>query len=534
MPAWTSRPKDVLPANPAEPDIARLRTDEGVLLVLQDPRTVPGPNYPRAPKAPYLDSVRVLRDEEHGAVFIPVGRSSDSPSARAFRGARVMLTARQILAGDLGWVQHLDARDQEMIAAWAQAAVGGNRSQGEPEPPTAEPSPAAEGSPAPVTSGPSGHARLSPSAAARWMTCPGSVDLCDTVPEPPESPAAREGTAGHEVAEARLVRDLLKDYVRAEGMFRAWQEEYGGEYDLGHMIQDVEPYVREVKVAAEALGVDSAMGVWLERRVRLSDTVYGTADAVLVGTDVVGDPWGHILDLKLGRGVRVEADSKQLQIYAAALAREEARTGTPLSGVTVTIVQPRHRDGGHVSSRDYTAAELEAVALEVEAAAEAALAGDGPRVPSEDACRWCSAQAVCPERMRSLADSVGLEDLTAAPPSVADLEPAALPDLLRALPDLERWIKAVRAHASTMLDLDPGSVPGWAMVEGRGRRRVTQEAVDVAVSLGLADRDDLEVTSPVGVTELKRVLGSEGMRAIGDLLETAPGRPTLTYVGDGA
>lgn len=533
MPAWTSRPKGVLTANPAAPDTTRLRTADGVLLVLQAPCTVPGPDYPRAPKAPYLDSVRVLRDEEHGAVFVPVGRSSDSPSARAFRGARMMLTAPQILAGGTGWVQHLDAQDQELIQAWARAAVEGDDAPGEAAP-AAEPAPAAEETPAPVTSGPSGHARLSPSAAARWMTCPGSVALCDTVPEPPESPAAREGTAGHAVAEARLVRDLLQDYVRAEEMLRAWQEEYGDEYDLGHMIQDVEPYVREVKAAAEALGVDSALGVWLERRVRLSDTVYGTADAVLVGTDVVGDPWGHILDLKLGRGVRVEADSKQLQIYAAALAREEARTGTSLAGVTVTIVQPRHRDGGHVSSKDYTAAELEAVALDVEAAAEAALAGDGPRVPSEDACRWCPAQAVCPERMKSLADSVGLQDLTAAPPSVADLDPAALPDLLRALPDLERWIKAVRAHASTMLDLDPGSVPGWAMVEGRGRRKVTQEAVDAAVSLGLAEPEDLEVTTLVGVTQLKRVIGAEGMRAVGDLLETTPGSPTLTYVGDGA
>ncbi len=44
------------------------------------------------------------------------------------------------------------------------------------------------------------HARLSPSAAERWMTCPGSVKLSEAIQDR-ESQYAAEGTAAHELAE---------------------------------------------------------------------------------------------------------------------------------------------------------------------------------------------------------------------------------------------------------------------------------------------------------------------------------------------
>ncbi len=44
------------------------------------------------------------------------------------------------------------------------------------------------------------HARLSPSAAERWMTCPGSVKLSEGR-EDKGSAYAAEGTAAHELAE---------------------------------------------------------------------------------------------------------------------------------------------------------------------------------------------------------------------------------------------------------------------------------------------------------------------------------------------
>ena len=57
------------------------------------------------------------------------------------------------------------------------------------------------------------HSELSASGAYRWMACPGSVQLCRTVPAKPSSSYALEGTAAHELAEnpvltERVIQDL--------------------------------------------------------------------------------------------------------------------------------------------------------------------------------------------------------------------------------------------------------------------------------------------------------------------------------------
>lgn len=43
------------------------------------------------------------------------------------------------------------------------------------------------------------HAKLSPSSASRWLNCPGSVALCENLPDSSSS-AALEGTVAHALA----------------------------------------------------------------------------------------------------------------------------------------------------------------------------------------------------------------------------------------------------------------------------------------------------------------------------------------------
>ena len=60
----------------------------------------------------------------------------------------------------------------------------------------------------------SAHAQLSPSSAVRWMTCPGSVRMCEGIPDT-SSDASLEGTMMHTVASHCLSRTALLPVVPA-------------------------------------------------------------------------------------------------------------------------------------------------------------------------------------------------------------------------------------------------------------------------------------------------------------------------------
>lgn len=59
------------------------------------------------------------------------------------------------------------------------------------------------------------HARFSPSAAIRWVNCPGSVDLLEQYPQP-SSVHADLGTFAHKVCESLLLRNKLPADVPPE------------------------------------------------------------------------------------------------------------------------------------------------------------------------------------------------------------------------------------------------------------------------------------------------------------------------------
>lgn len=57
------------------------------------------------------------------------------------------------------------------------------------------------------------HAKLSPSSAHRWLVCPGSVALCETVPNT-SSVYADTGTAAHSLAEMCFAQSKdAKDFI---------------------------------------------------------------------------------------------------------------------------------------------------------------------------------------------------------------------------------------------------------------------------------------------------------------------------------
>ena len=278
------------------------------------------------------------------------------------------------------------------------------------------------------------HALLSPSGASRWLSCPGSVALSKDIPDI-QSDYALEGTAAHTLAQYCFAdkndakKHVGKMYNVGDDVF-AWKIEE----DMAEYVQVYLGYVRREASGGRFL---------VEQRLPLTpltgeEDAFGTADVVIIKDDML-----HIVDLKFGMGVRVEAENnEQLMLYAAAAAHEYSVFGD-FKRFKVTVVQPRL---DHIDSWEFGAEELTAFVEKIKAVAPVALDGTGALNPSEDTCRFCKAKAVCPALAKVLIDfsMTSFENLNKEPE-------ANLSRLMSLLGLIEDGANAVRAEVERRL-----------------------------------------------------------------------------------
>ncbi|MFL5279986.1 MAG: DNA polymerase [Rhodopila sp.] len=216
------------------------------------------------------------------------------------------------------------------------------------------------------------HAPLPPSAAERWMNCPGSVAAARALPPEPESSFAAEGTEAHRILAACLARDL----------------------DPAELTEDpvlIDPLRHALDIAHDAIaGRRFHVEIRLDPLPGVPD-VWGTSD-VLVFDD--RDRVVAVIDLKFGAGVAVEPDSLQLQIYALLAAQQFS---CPPDGVELHIIQPRrqHTRGPHRRHAVRTG-DLNGLWARLEAAVQAIGAPAAPRLAGAW-CRFCAARGDCLE-----------------------------------------------------------------------------------------------------------------------------------------
>ena len=246
----------------------------------------------------------------------------------------------------------------------------------------------------------------------------------------------------------------------------------------------------------------------VEKRVKVSESVPGTADAV------VWDPHTatlEVIDLKYGQGVSVEVmDNLQLRIYALAAL---LTLNYPAVYVKVTIVQPRynHADGPIRSVKFWSIDLLEfhADLLDAEAVVEEAeenhrlgLSMSEYLVPSEEGCRWCNAAPTCPavyRRAKELAKEAFLASLP--------YDPAKLSEALKFIPILEGWIKNVREFSAREVE-SGAKIPGWKLVAKRPTRKwIDVDAAAAALAAVGLDEEDYMVRQLVSPAAAERLLG---------------------------
>lgn len=362
------------------------------------------------------------------------------------------------------------------------------------------------------------HALLSPSSSERWLSCPASVRLAESLPTPPEGPYAAEGTAAHALAEA-VARATLLDADKSFDYRAAWREAYPAYVESeGEMIEYAKAYATLLGSILDATPNGVLM---LEQRLPTGvPQSWGTSDAVIVSPTVV-----HIVDYKYGMGVFVDPEgNSQLRLYGVGALEAYGSLLGDVEVVQMTVFQPRIE---HVATAMMTAADLIGWRDSIIPTAELALSDNAPFGPSEDACRFCPARGQC---------SAQTEWATRQDFAAPDLmNPDQLAQALTVIPQVEQWCAAVRETALRLAYEDGTDIPGFKVVLSNGRRSITDEVGALAELIVVQGYEPEQVTTskPKGIGELEKLMGkAEFAKVMAPYVSTSEGKPSLVPEDD--
>lgn len=359
------------------------------------------------------------------------------------------------------------------------------------------------------------HALLSPSSAERWLACPPSAKINARLEES-ESRYAAEGTLAHSVAELQLqlaTKAITKRKYNAELKHLAEDELF-----YQGMLEEVQEYTDYVMtVYQEAIAEDPAAEIFIEQQLDLSKYApesFGTGDALILTKDYV-----HVIDLKFGKGVAVEADDNpQLKLYGLG-ALEEYEFLHDIEEVRVTIAQVRR---GSILTFRAPADEVRAWGEEyVRPRAELAFRGEG-EFQAGDHCRFCKFGAKCKARAQFFES----EFQKAQDQSLSNEETARLLGLVKSMVD---WAKQLEESALEAA-LAGENFPGWKVVEGRSIRRITNSSglSQTLIAEGFQEEDIYKPVELKGLGDLEKLVGKKTFSDLSEpYIEKPPGKPTL-------
>ena len=360
------------------------------------------------------------------------------------------------------------------------------------------------------------HSRYPASASHRWINCPGSIRLSEQVQQETTTSYAEEGTLAHAIAEQKL-RIAIDKTVKAADLKRLTKDPlYDGEMDEATTF-----YAGLVMEHYNAAGDEAEL--MIEQRVDFSDWVpdgFGTSDAIITNTDTI-----EVIDLKYGKGVKVDADNNsQMRLYAlGAYAMFGALSD--FYNVRMTIVQPRL---DHISSEVMTIKDLLQWAEVVVKPAALLAASDDAPMAAGDWCRWCPARATCRKRAEA---NLELARYDFQPGDLlSDIEIA---DILGKVDELTKWAADIESYALQQA-LAGTSYDGWKLVEGRSVRKYKDEdAVAKALQAEGFNEAMLYERKLLGITAMEKLVGKKKLGEVcKDLIEKPAGKPVLVPLSD--
>lgn len=355
------------------------------------------------------------------------------------------------------------------------------------------------------------HRRFGGSKADRYMNCPGSIALCESVPQLPTSRYALEGTVAHDLAEHCL---RTKTHPAA---FMGGPGFQGVPVTLD-MCDAIVTYLNEIETEmARSAGLCT---VFIEQAFTLDLEGCEPDEVGSINDCVIFHPTTgrlRVFEYKHGAGVFVDVeDNKQLKF--AALGAVMKNPQWRVTEIVCTVVQPRARDTDEpVRNWQFELIELLEFRAELTAAIQAAK-GPPPYPVAGSWCRWCDAAAVCPAKQAQAlqAATVDFQDITLvtaeALPAPKDLDTERLAKVVAGINVLSAWASQCQEYLEGLV-LSGVAVPGWKAVEKIGRAKWVDEPAKVASYASLMfglDEDQVMPRKLVTIGDIEKQLKAAG------------------------
>lgn len=317
--------------------------------------------------------------------------------------------------------------------------------------------------------------------------------------------------------------------------------------------------------------------VWVEQKVDVGKPL-GYKEGEITGTVDNGFVYENVFEVadhKFGRRI-VPADNLQNMAYAIGLgahvdwAGRHRKVSMPGGIVRLTISQPANFQSP-ITSKDFDSgimlAEWKPRLVSV---IDAAKRKGAPRVPSEDACRYCLAGATqrCPERRKFIADAFNgafeqpnkpafmpatEEPATLAPVASVDviqdiaetkltqdvgtLDNATLGRLCDQANLVRGFFEQAEKELSHRLAKGKGEGSGYKLVEGRGSWAWTVEDATVEkvlriCGLKVAEIYEKKIPSVSSAKARVKIKGPKQLEKLEAICKRNPGKPTLAPEAD--
>ncbi|MBE6068056.1 MAG: DUF2800 domain-containing protein [Clostridium lundense] len=361
------------------------------------------------------------------------------------------------------------------------------------------------------------HALLSASGSSRWMQCPPSARLEETVEEE-TSEYAREGTFAHALAELHInyyLGNIKKAQFNKE-VKNLKQDSFYSE-ELMEYVQIYVDFGIE-KINEARVNTKDAVSM-VEMKLNYSEWVpegFGTGDLVIITDDVI-----EIIDLKFGQGVPVYAiGNTQMRLYALG-AIQQFGCLYDINTVKMTIIQPRL---DNISTDDIAVdALLKWGEEDVKPKAELAIKGKG-EFKAGTHCRFCRVKRTCRARAEENMKLCNLEFKQL--PLLTDEE---IVEVLNSIDELQKYASDVKEYALNKAINESKRWTGFKLVNGRSTRKYVDEAI-VAKALIEAgfEEDKIYSKSLLTITAMEKAIGKKQFsELLKGLIEKPSGKPTL-------